>query len=97
LDGVVKGGLSVQKLALGKPWAIGNIGLEVDVRRKDISRARGAKFGCIKAGCEENEWEIGIVVGGHVGEEGGGICTAFEGPGVVGVKEGEELREREGG
>lgn len=97
MDGVVKGGLSVQKLALGKPWAIGNIGLKVDVRRKDITRARGAKFGCIKVGCEENEWEIGIVVGGHVGENAGAICTAFEGPRFVGVKECEELREREGG
>jgi len=80
LDGVVKGRLSVQELALGKPWAIGNVGLEVHVRRKNITRARGAKLGFVEAGRKENEWEVGIVVGGHVGEDGGDICAAFEGP-----------------
>ena len=80
MDGAVKGRLSVQKLALGKPWAIGNVGLEVHVRRKNITRARGAKLGFIEAGLEENEWEVVIVVGGHVGKDGGGICTTFEGP-----------------
>lgn len=80
MDRAIKSGLSVQKLALGKPWAIGDVGLEVHIRRKDVTRARGAKLGCIEVGCEENEWEIGIVVGGHIGEDGSDICTAFEGP-----------------
>lgn len=80
MDGAVKSGLSIQKLALGKSWAIRNVGLEVDVGRKDIARARGAELGCIETGCEEKEWEVGIMVGGHVGEDGGDICATFKGP-----------------
>jgi len=65
--------LSVQNLAVGKSWRVGTVGLEVHVRRKNITSARHAKLGFIQAGCDEKEWEVGIVVGCHVGEDGSDI------------------------
>jgi len=80
LNGGVQGWLGVQNLAVGKSWAVGNVGLEVDVRGKNITSACRAKLGCIQAGCDEKEWEVGIVVSCHVGEDGSDICATFEGP-----------------
>jgi len=80
LNGGVQGRLSVQNQAVGESWSVRNVGLEVDVRRKDITSACRAKLRCIQVGCDEKEWEVGIVVCSHVGEDGSDIRAAFEGP-----------------
>lgn len=87
--------MRAQNLAARKTGGVGDVRLEVDVRGEHLAGARCAQGGGIEGGLEEDEWQVGVVIGGGVGHDGGDRVAALEG-GVVGVKEGEEAGNAEG-
>ncbi len=60
-------------------------------RAHDVHRVGG-----IEAGLEEDEWEVGVVIGGGVGHNGRDRGTALESSRVVDVEQGKEAGEAQG-
>lgn len=86
LNGVVKSGLGVQELAVVKSWGVWGVRFEGDVVHDGGTCAGGAEGSGIKVRLDEKEGQVGVVVGGNVGDDGCNRCTAFEGRSLVVVE-----------
>ena len=83
-------------MAARKTRGVGDVGLEVDVCCEHLAGARRAQGSGIETGLEEDEWEVGVVIGGGVGHNGRDRGTALESSGVVNVEQGKEAGEAQG-
>jgi hypothetical protein len=81
LDGVVKLRLATHKRRSTEPRSIRDVGLKVNVRHEDVASAGRAELRGWCLGCEEEEEEVGIEVGGSVGNDSGGLscCALIDG------------------